>query len=487
MRHRILCASLAWLVPQVSSAAPSSDPQCSGPVVYAGAQLEKLCLGVSYGPHPCQRIDAYLVESDEPAPVLIELHGGAFWAGAKSQFGSYLDGGGGNGVIELALRHGISVVSVGYRLSAVTDANCQPVLVNGSPMREPGHAFPVPHQDAAAALEFVRARALSGEWNLDPQRMAAIGISAGGTLALGLAFWNPGSAPTLGSSDPRAQRLRTVLALLAPTDFGPQSFDLCPSGDPAAWHFGAADVATFQTDPLALALRSAASPLEWIASARAAPATQIFGIYLGERDWSFDDLRYDGQPCSGLGDPLALPTGNPHAAAFGLLLEQALLARGADVAPTLFVDPYSCATIGLASATETADFLAASLERRPGTGLGFGGGKSPFTGRTPALSVFGRFEPQSRVTLWVRDAAPGASARLLLSPHAVPARHPNGVLLPGGTQLVSFDLADVDSCGFLSVELDPTLLAGGPLIAQVELVEGGASGKRVLTDGWRLE
>lgn len=181
------------------------DDPCAHDLVFAGAALASLCLDVPYGPHPCQRLDAYLVDSATPTPVLIELHGGAFKAGARSQFADYLDRGEGDGgVIELALRHGISVISVGYRLSSVTDGECRPILVEGAPIQDPAHAFPVPHDDAAAALDYVRARALTGDWNIDPRRIAVIGNSAGGTLALGLALREPPRRGPAGSSTTRS-------------------------------------------------------------------------------------------------------------------------------------------------------------------------------------------------------------------------------------------------------------------------------------------
>ncbi|MEG1012743.1 MAG: alpha/beta hydrolase [Clostridia bacterium] len=43
------------------------------------------------------------------------------------------------------------------------------------------HCFPLPQQDAAAAMAFVRAHAQ--EWHTDPNRIAILGFSAGGHLA----------------------------------------------------------------------------------------------------------------------------------------------------------------------------------------------------------------------------------------------------------------------------------------------------------------
>jgi hypothetical protein len=57
--------------------------------------------------------------------VIIEIHGGGFHGGTKSQFGTYLQTGGTDGIVEKALRSGISVVSLKYRLSSVTTACCE--------------------------------------------------------------------------------------------------------------------------------------------------------------------------------------------------------------------------------------------------------------------------------------------------------------------------------------------------------------------------
>lgn len=53
----------------------------------------------------------------------------------------------------------------------------------------PGHHFPMPQQDAAACLAFVRAHA--EEWNTNPDQIAVMGFSAGGHLAASLSgLWH---------------------------------------------------------------------------------------------------------------------------------------------------------------------------------------------------------------------------------------------------------------------------------------------------------
>jgi len=40
-------------------------------------------IDVEYGTDELQKLDAYLVKSDKPTPVLVEIHGGAFKAGGN--------------------------------------------------------------------------------------------------------------------------------------------------------------------------------------------------------------------------------------------------------------------------------------------------------------------------------------------------------------------------------------------------------------------
>lgn len=67
----------------------------------------------------------------------------------------------------LALRSGMLVVSVDYRLA-------------------PEHPYPAPHDDCWAVTTWLAAHA--GDWGGDPERIAVCGDSAGGNLAAGVAL-----------------------------------------------------------------------------------------------------------------------------------------------------------------------------------------------------------------------------------------------------------------------------------------------------------
>ena len=139
-----------------------------------------------------QRMDAYLVKSDRPTPVLLEFHGGGWRRGAKSQF-TYSAG-----LVESILAADISVISVDYRLT-------------------PKHPFPAQVEDAARAVQFVRSK--SKEWNLDPDRIVAMGGSAGAHLSAWVALHDDLARPD--SPDPierHSTRLRSFVDLWGPMD-----------------------------------------------------------------------------------------------------------------------------------------------------------------------------------------------------------------------------------------------------------------------------
>jgi acetyl esterase/lipase len=149
---------------------------------------------VIYGKsHPTwQQLDAYLIKSDQPTPVLIEIHGGGWRRGVKSQFIYPGD------LMGRILEAGISVVSINYRLT-------------------PEHPFPAQMQDVARAIQFVRSQAKA--WNLDPQRIIAMGGSAGAHLSAWIALHDDLAQPE--SVDPierQSTRLSGFIALSGPMD-----------------------------------------------------------------------------------------------------------------------------------------------------------------------------------------------------------------------------------------------------------------------------
>ena len=153
---------------------------------------------VPYGEHPRQVVDFYRAESREPTPVVLYIHGGAWWAGNKN-----------SPSVREYLKAGISVVSVEYRfINDAMKAGIKP------PVKAPLH-------DAARAVQFVRSRAK--QWNIDKTRVGATGGSAGACSSLWLAFHDDLADPK--SDDPVARestRLFCAAVLNAQTSLDPK-------------------------------------------------------------------------------------------------------------------------------------------------------------------------------------------------------------------------------------------------------------------------
>ncbi|MBI1356805.1 MAG: alpha/beta hydrolase fold domain-containing protein [Acidobacteria bacterium] len=114
---------------------------------------------LAYGPHERNRLDLWLAASDRPTPLVLFIHGGGFVGGDKSKVAAPL--------LERMLGEGVSYAAINYRF--LPSAPIQDIL-----------------RDAARAVQFLRAHA--AEYNLDKERFAAHGGSAGAGTSLWLAF-----------------------------------------------------------------------------------------------------------------------------------------------------------------------------------------------------------------------------------------------------------------------------------------------------------
>ncbi len=109
---------------------------------------------VSYGPHEMNVLDFWKAEGEGPRPLLVYIHGGGWVGGDKSKSGPG---------IKPFLDKGISVAAVNYRLSGEAP-------------------LPAPVHDAARAIQFIRSKAT--EWNIDKNRIALTGGSAGACTSM---------------------------------------------------------------------------------------------------------------------------------------------------------------------------------------------------------------------------------------------------------------------------------------------------------------
>lgn len=155
-----------------------------------------------YGEHERQVLDFYRAPGETPRPVVFYIHGGG-WQGGDKRDTKWLP------MYQQYLNAGVSVVSINYRfVPQAAAAKVQP------PVSWPLH-------DAARALQTLRYHA--AEWNVDPQRIAASGSSAGACSSLWLAFHDDLADPQ--SDDPisrQSTRLLTAAVTGAQTTLDPQ-------------------------------------------------------------------------------------------------------------------------------------------------------------------------------------------------------------------------------------------------------------------------
>ncbi|MCM2373411.1 deiodinase-like protein [Aporhodopirellula aestuarii] len=160
----------------------------------SASRLKPTHANVAYGDHEKQKFDLWLAKTDngEPTPLVIYIHGGGFRGGDKSA---------GNQPIDQYLDQGISFASINYRLSDVG-------------------TYPIMMHDAARCLQTIRSRA--AEWNLDADRIACYGGSAGAGISLWLAFHDDLAQPD--SDDPIARQSTRIVA--AGTTGGQSTYDM---------------------------------------------------------------------------------------------------------------------------------------------------------------------------------------------------------------------------------------------------------------------
>jgi len=140
---------------------------------------------VRYGKYDRDVLDVFQVKTAKLAPVLIYFHGGGWLGGDKKSFNP-----------DPILKRGIAVVAANYRFTT------------GTPDAAP---YPAPMLDSARVVQFVRSKAK--EWNIDPDRIALTGSSAGAVISMWIAYHNDMANPA--STDP-VERFSTRVTCILP-------------------------------------------------------------------------------------------------------------------------------------------------------------------------------------------------------------------------------------------------------------------------------
>jgi acetyl esterase/lipase len=153
-------------------------PKVEKDVVYGEAGGQKLLL------------DVYRPDNQEVLPAVVFVHGGGWSGGNKRDFGDLAAG---------LTKAGYVSFSVGYRL-----------------VTREGNTYPAQLDDVQRAVRWIRAHAK--QYNVDPNRIGALGASAGGHLVALL-----GTRETRDNSDAAlaaySSRVNCVIDIFGPTDF----------------------------------------------------------------------------------------------------------------------------------------------------------------------------------------------------------------------------------------------------------------------------
>ena len=176
-------------------------------------------------------------------PVVMYVHGGAWVKGDKSE-------GAGIGDQSALTAADFLYVSINYRLA-------------------PEYKFPAMIEDVKCAVRYLRAHA--SQYNLDPQRVGALGSSAGGHLVSLLGLSDESAGWDVGENLDQSSRVQAVVDYFGPADLTDSSFDTERTENRAVEVFGASD----QSDPLL----ATASPVPY-----ATPYDPPFFIAHGDKD-----------------------------------------------------------------------------------------------------------------------------------------------------------------------------------------------------------
>jgi acetyl esterase/lipase len=137
------------------------------------------------------KLDIMVPDGKGPHPAVMVIHGGAWRAGNKKDC---------RPIMPELVKHGYVAISPQYRFC-------------------PKETFPAQVQDVKAAVRWVKAHAK--DYEIDPERIGAMGFSAGGHLALMLGLTAPADGlegeASAGGPD---SRVKAVVNFFGPTDLG---------------------------------------------------------------------------------------------------------------------------------------------------------------------------------------------------------------------------------------------------------------------------
>ncbi|HOC92874.1 MAG TPA: alpha/beta hydrolase [bacterium] len=154
----------------------------SGGIAAASIKNDPTFKDVPYGAHPRAVLDFWKANTENPAPVVIFIHGGGFYLGDKSHV-SEAD-------IKQCLENGVSFASISYP------------YYQDMPLHE------IIRDNIARSVQFIRHK--SADWNIDKSRVVVYGQSAGAGSSLWIASHDDLADPS--SQDPVLRESSRVTA-----------------------------------------------------------------------------------------------------------------------------------------------------------------------------------------------------------------------------------------------------------------------------------
>lgn len=129
-------------------------------------------------------------EGKGPFPAVVCVHGGGWKAGNRQQL---------NALTDVLAKHNFVAITVSYRFA-------------------PTHKFPAQIEDCKASVRWLRANA--AKYNVNPDKIGAVGFSAGGHLVclMGAADEKAGLEGNGGNAK-QSSKLQAVVSYFGPTDF----------------------------------------------------------------------------------------------------------------------------------------------------------------------------------------------------------------------------------------------------------------------------
>lgn len=184
MRHLLCCIALVSIFTQSTLAQPKppADVVFERDVVYGKTGEVELKLNLA---RPVKHD-----EKSAPLPVVVVIHGGGWAAGSRE---------GHNDLIWKFAQRGYVAVTISYRFA-------------------PKFPFPAQVEDAKCAVRYLRAHAK--KLNINPQKIGAVGFSAGAHLSMMLGSMDAGDGlEGDGGHGEEASKVQAVVSFVGPTDF----------------------------------------------------------------------------------------------------------------------------------------------------------------------------------------------------------------------------------------------------------------------------